>query len=270
MPSSGTVTVPASGGPLGRMTSASSAEPIRFTPGFSHPRPASVSQPISFRRRRYRSSRHASTSRRARRRRRSSRRQEDQHRRGPGTDAHVRRPPAVDRVRRRACGRMRSCRRGRPRSVPRRTWPARPPRSPRSDGSARISSPRPRVIRRQRAPRRSSVPASCQLSPSAGARSAAARSASTVARTRPRGGLGPVVDRTREEGVARIIRRGHVEELGRRGAHAPPQDPRLVGRLGVEPLREALGAAFAQDAVESARIAHRDPDVADFGHSDAV
>ena len=82
--------------------------------------------------------------------------------------------------------------------------------------------------------------------------------------------LGPVVDRTREEGVARIVRLGHVEELGRRGSHAPPQDPRLVGGLGVEPLREALGAAFAQDAVESARIAHRDPDVADFGHRSAV
>ena len=114
------------------------------------------------------------------------------------------------------------------------------------------------------------MPASCQLSPSAGARSAAARSSVDRGEDEAARRLGPVIDRTREEAEARIVRRGHVEELGRRGSHPPPQDPRHIGRLGVEPLREALGAAFAQDAIESGRIAHRDPDVADLGHSDAV
>ena len=253
------------------MTSASSADPIRLTPGFSQPRPASVSQPISFRRRRYRSSRQASTVRLVlgvARRHPAGRKMSIGA--GRGTDAHVRRPPAVDRVRRRGSTRMRSCRRAPPRSVPRRTWPARPQRSP-------PPTARPGPARRARGSsggsghrgwRRS--PASCQLSPNAGARSAAARSASTVARTRPRGASVQSSIARGKRPIARIIRRGHVEELGRRGTHAPPQDPRHVGGLGVEPLREALGSAFAQDAVESGRIAHREPDVADFGHSDAV
>ena len=46
--------------------------------------------------------------------------------------------------------------------------------------------------------------------------------------------LGPVVDRAREEAEPRIVGRGQIERLDRRGADAPPQDPGLVAGLGLD------------------------------------
>src|SRR4029077_1077480 len=56
---------------------------------------------------------------------------------------------------------------------------------------------------------------------------------------------------------------------GKCPANTPPQDPRLVPPLRVEPLRKELRAALAQDAVQDPLVGHGDADVADLGHGPA-
>ena len=103
--------------------------------------------------------------------------------------------------------------------------------------------------RRRRQPDASSAP-------SIGSRSAWARSASAVTRKSARGGSVQSSISRGKSAVPRVVIGRHRRPCCERLAHAPPQEARVLAGLGVEPLRELLGAAFAQDAVEGRLVRH--------------
>ena len=119
------------------------------------------------------------------------------------------------------------------------------------------------------APNRSSSPAGCQSAPMIGSRSCCARSASAVTRKSAPGRIGPVVDLPRKESHPRVVIGRHRPDSPR-FAHPPPQQACLRSRLGVQPLREGLGTALAQDAIQRRLLRHDQADVAHLGHVRSV
>ena len=251
-----TVTVPAAPGrPAGRRRHPDRC-PTRFAPGFSQPSPARVSQPVSLSQAaRSAGCRQASTASRCAA-------SADAHPAGRkmrvgagrGPMPHVGRRAVADRVRASPA---------RPDAVvpsrataigPSPNRPGRPPRSPRSmarPGRARCARGHPPAARAEQLVGSGVVPGVADRRRQVGGRAVGVDGGEDEAARR----LGPVIDRPREEAERGVVGRGHVEQLGRRRANAPPQDARLVPGLGIQPLREALGAALAQDAVESRLIA---------------